>query len=307
MTRRSDPPRRGRRLWTNPEGAPRRLLPVSSEQKGCRKENWAFRRGQSLIVSPCQSCDLIRRDAPPPGVLSSPQCKTNLLSPGWLSRRDADRDPRGRVPAVRLLRRPRPDLPSARPQGRRLRKPAPPGPRDHARHSLHPGAGRPPCSHAGGAGAVRRGRRRRRVHLPPPYPGRGVGPPRQGAPGVDDLPDRHARRRLAAGARRRALPRDGPRMNLFRPEYALSVGVAVALALLFPVTKHLRRDERKSYYTLQIITLLGAVLGAKLSVLVGDLDWPFVPLPDWHTILVSGRSVTGALILGFLAAEVAKP
>ena len=46
-------------------------------------------------------------------------------------------------------------------------------------------------------------------------------------------------------------------MNLFRPEYALSMGVAVALALLFPVTKHLRRDERKSYYTLQIITLFG--------------------------------------------------
>jgi len=96
-------------------------------------------------------------------------------------------------------------------------------------------------------------------------------------------------------------------MNLFRPEYALSVGIAVALALLFPVTRHLRRDERRSYYTLQTITLLGAVLGAKLSVLVGDLGWPLVPLHDWREILVSGRSVTGALILGFLAAEGAKP
>ena len=28
---------------------------------------------------------------------------------------------------------------------------------------------------------------------------------------------------------------------------------------------------------------------------------------DWHEILLSGRSVTGALILGFLAAEAAKP
>ena len=96
-------------------------------------------------------------------------------------------------------------------------------------------------------------------------------------------------------------------MSLFRPEYALSVGVAVALALLFPVAKHLRGDERRSYYTLQAITLLGAVLGAKLSVLLGDYDWPFVPMRDWNAILVSGRSVTGALILGFLAAEGAKP
>jgi phosphatidylglycerol:prolipoprotein diacylglycerol transferase len=96
-------------------------------------------------------------------------------------------------------------------------------------------------------------------------------------------------------------------MSLFHPEYAISVGVAVALALLFPVTKHLRGGERRSYYTLQTITLLGAVLGAKLSVLLGDYDWPFVPMRDWHLILVSGRSVTGALILGFLAAETAKP
>jgi phosphatidylglycerol:prolipoprotein diacylglycerol transferase len=96
-------------------------------------------------------------------------------------------------------------------------------------------------------------------------------------------------------------------MSWFRPEYALSVGVAVAIAVFFPVAKHLRSDERKSYYTLQTITLLGAVLGAKLSVLLGDYGWPFVPLTDWHAVLLSGRSVTGALILGFLAAEGAKP
>jgi len=96
-------------------------------------------------------------------------------------------------------------------------------------------------------------------------------------------------------------------MSWFRPEYALSVGVAVALAVFFPVAKHLRGDQRKSYYTLQTITLLGAIAGAKLSVLLGDYGWPFVPLTDWHVVLLSGRSVTGALILGFLAAEVAKP
>lgn len=96
-------------------------------------------------------------------------------------------------------------------------------------------------------------------------------------------------------------------MSWFRPEYALSVGLAVAIALFFPVAKHLRGDDRKSYYVLQTITLLGAVLGAKLSVLLGDYGWPLVPITDWHTVLLSGRSVTGALILGFLAAEGAKP
>ena len=81
-------------------------------------------------------------------------------------------------------------------------------------------------------------------------------------------------------------------MSWFRPEYALSVGVAVALAMFFPVAKHLRGDQRKSYYTLQTITLLGAITGAKLSVLLGDYGWPFVPLTDWHVVLLSGRSVT---------------
>ncbi len=95
---------------------------------------------------------------------------------------------------------------------------------------------------------------------------------------------------------------------MLRPEYALFAGLAVALALLFPVTKHLRKaEQRRSYYLLQTITLLGAVAGAKLSVLIGDHGWPLVPVSDWGAVLLSGRSVTGALILGFLAAEAAKP
>lgn len=97
-------------------------------------------------------------------------------------------------------------------------------------------------------------------------------------------------------------------MTAFRPEYVLFAGLGLALALLFPVTKHLRkREQRQSYYTLQIITLVGAVVGAKLSVLLGDHGWPFVPISDWGAVLLSGRSVTGALILGFAAAEAAKP
>jgi phosphatidylglycerol:prolipoprotein diacylglycerol transferase len=97
-------------------------------------------------------------------------------------------------------------------------------------------------------------------------------------------------------------------MNLFRPSYLLFVGAGVIVALAFPVARHIRDDrQRRQYYLLQAITLTGAIVGAKLSVLFGDLHWPWTPLADWREVLWSGRSITGALILGFLFAEVAKP
>ncbi len=92
------------------------------------------------------------------------------------------------------------------------------------------------------------------------------------------------------------------------PSYLLFVGISVLIALVFPVARHLRgKSQRRQYYLLQGITLLGAVSGAKLSVLFGDLHWPWVAITDWHTALWSGRSITGALIFGFLFAEIAKP
>ncbi len=95
---------------------------------------------------------------------------------------------------------------------------------------------------------------------------------------------------------------------MFNPQYVLMVGIAVAVAIAFPVTRHMRGPgQKRDYYILQFITLIGAVLGAKLSVLIGDLDWPRQPITDWSAALHSGRSITGALILGFLFAEIAKP
>lgn len=97
-------------------------------------------------------------------------------------------------------------------------------------------------------------------------------------------------------------------MNLFKPGYLLFVGAGVLLALAFPVTKHIRDERlRRQYYLMQVITLVGAVFGAKLSVLIGDYHWPWVPMNDWSSVLSSGRSITGALIFGFLFAEIAKP
>ena len=82
------------------------------------------------------------------------------------------------------------------------------------------------------------------------------------------------------------------------PVYFVCVLLGVILAFAFPVTRDIRRGtHRRQYYTLQLIMLVGAVLGAKLSVLVGDYGWPLLPVPDWRQILWSGRSITGATAL----------
>lgn len=92
------------------------------------------------------------------------------------------------------------------------------------------------------------------------------------------------------------------------PYYFVSASAAIAIALFFPVTRHMReRSDRRSYYFLQGITIVGAIIGAKLSALVGDYHWPWRSVEDWRMILSSGRSITGALIGGFVAAELAKP
>ena len=97
-------------------------------------------------------------------------------------------------------------------------------------------------------------------------------------------------------------------MTLDHPVYLLTAGAAVLLALLFPVTRNIRQGrDRRQYWFLQAVTICGAILGAKLSVLFGDAGWPLYEAPDWRELLWSGRSITGALILGFLAAEATKP
>ena len=96
-------------------------------------------------------------------------------------------------------------------------------------------------------------------------------------------------------------------LALFHPIYLVSGLFALGILFLFPIARHIENSERRKYYVLQVVTLFGAVAGAKLSVLFGDYNWPFKPLENWNLILLSGRSITGALIGGFLAAELAKP
>ena len=97
----------------------------------------------------------------------------------------------------------------------------------------------------------------------------------------------------------------GPDIHL---AYAGMILLGAILLACLRVTRDLRgADERRQYYLLQAITLVGALLGMKVAVMMGDARWPLQPFHDWETLLWSGRSITGALLFGFLAAELAKP
>jgi phosphatidylglycerol---prolipoprotein diacylglyceryl transferase len=94
-------------------------------------------------------------------------------------------------------------------------------------------------------------------------------------------------------------------MNLeLRWGYAVPVACAILLALGFPASRGIADPAgRRTYRWLQLCTLFGAVIGAKLAALWGDVGWPWA----WSDVFAVGRSVTGGLIGGFLAAELAKP
>ena len=86
--------------------------------------------------------------------------------------------------------------------------------------------------------------------------------------------------------------------------YAVPVACAILLALGFPSARAIVDPAaRRTYRWLQLCTLGGAVVGAKLAALWGDLGWPWA----WTDLFAVGRSVTGGLIGGFVAAELCKP
>lgn len=90
--------------------------------------------------------------------------------------------------------------------------------------------------------------------------------------------------------------------------YAGMVLLGLALTLAFPVTGHFQQaSDKQRYYILQAITAIGALIGAKIAVVLGDALWPLQPFDNWLELLTSGRSIVGALLFGFIAAETAKP
>jgi phosphatidylglycerol:prolipoprotein diacylglycerol transferase len=89
--------------------------------------------------------------------------------------------------------------------------------------------------------------------------------------------------------------------------YSAVVLAGLAVLVLLPTRRGLSREERQKYTMLQLAALLGAIVGAKLSAVVGDFGWPWLPLPGgWHHTMESGRSAPGAILGGFLFAEVAR-
>lgn len=90
--------------------------------------------------------------------------------------------------------------------------------------------------------------------------------------------------------------------------YVAMVVLGFSLTLAFPLTKHFSDPlDKRRYYTMQVITIVCAVLGAKLAVVLGDALWPLRQFHDWGLLLTGGRSIAGALLFGFLGVEAAKP
>lgn len=86
----------------------------------------------------------------------------------------------------------------------------------------------------------------------------------------------------------------------------MSAGILVTLAL--PLTQHFPSiTNRRDYYRMQLVTAVAALFGAKVAVLIGDGGWPLRDFHDWEMLLVSGRSILGALLFGFLIVEAVKP
>lgn len=92
----------------------------------------------------------------------------------------------------------------------------------------------------------------------------------------------------------------------FHAGYAVPVLAGLLLAALFPSSRGIADPvERSKYRWIQALTLIGALLGAKLAAVVGDLGWPLEPVGP-EAFFQVGRSITGALLFGFLTAELLK-
>lgn len=88
--------------------------------------------------------------------------------------------------------------------------------------------------------------------------------------------------------------------------YAATATTGLLLALFLPSSaKTVPSGSRQTYAILQVLTLVGAIVGAKVTFLIGDLHWPSASVP-LHQVIYSGRSITGGLLGGFLLAELAK-
>ncbi|WP_170113097.1 prolipoprotein diacylglyceryl transferase [Ahniella affigens] len=89
--------------------------------------------------------------------------------------------------------------------------------------------------------------------------------------------------------------------------YAPLIVLGLVVLLLTRPAAQYEPAQRNAYVRIQMITIFGALVGAKVAVLFGDSLWPLEPFPGWANWLASGRSIVGALLFGFLTAELCKP
>jgi phosphatidylglycerol---prolipoprotein diacylglyceryl transferase len=94
----------------------------------------------------------------------------------------------------------------------------------------------------------------------------------------------------------------------FHPAYVIPVLIGLALTIFFPASRAIEDPiARRKYRVLQLCTLIGALTGAKLAAIVGDLRFPLEPITAHQAFFETGRSITGGLLFGFLTAELLKP
>lgn len=94
--------------------------------------------------------------------------------------------------------------------------------------------------------------------------------------------------------------------NGFHAGYVVPVLAGLLLAALFPSSRGIADPVARSKYRwIQALTLIGALVGAKFAAIVGDLGWPLEPV-GLDAVFLVGRSITGALLFGFLTAELLK-
>jgi phosphatidylglycerol---prolipoprotein diacylglyceryl transferase len=93
----------------------------------------------------------------------------------------------------------------------------------------------------------------------------------------------------------------------YQPAYVVPVLLGLALTVLFPASRAFPDPRQRMIYRIvQLCTLIGAVIGAKLTAVVVDLRWPLEALPP-DALFRTGRTLTGGLLFGFLTAELLKP
>jgi len=82
--------------------------------------------------------------------------------------------------------------------------------------------------------------------------------------------------------------------------YVVMMLLGLSLTFAFPMTKHFSDpQDRRRYYTMQVVTIVCAVLGAKIAVVLGDALWPLKEFHDWGALLTGGAPSPAHCCSGF--------